>query len=196
MALFGKDEKTQRPDDARPAFINSPVLPGEPAPATSEPQVQAQLGKGSRIEGKLHFDGSVRIDGQVDGEIRAQEAVIIGESAVVTAHVTAGTLILTGKLTGDVVARKRIELRAPGRLTGNITTPCLVIHEGVVFEGRCSMSGTSSSTTAATPPTTAGADRTTAAATAATAATSGGAKVAQFSRDPAATGSSKTELSK
>ncbi|GIW45030.1 MAG: hypothetical protein KatS3mg077_2312 [Candidatus Binatia bacterium] len=137
MALFGKDDKGQRPEDARPAFINSPVVPGEPAPA--EPSVQAHLGKGSRVEGKLSFEGSVRIDGQVDGEIQAQEAVIIGESAVLNAQITAGTVILTGKLTGDVTARKRVELRAPARLLGNITTPCLVIHEGVIFEGRCSM---------------------------------------------------------
>jgi cytoskeletal protein CcmA (bactofilin family) len=153
MALFGKDDKAQRPDDARPAFINSPVLPGEPTP--SEPQVQAQLGRGSRIEGKLSFEGSVRIDGQVEGEIQAQEAVIIGDSAVLNAQVTAGTVILTGRLTGDVVARKRVELRAPGRLTGNITTPCLVIHEGVIFEGRCSMSSTASSTAATASPTSA-----------------------------------------
>lgn len=139
MALFGKDDKSQRSEDARPAFINSPVLPGEPVPA--EPSVQAHLGKGSRVEGKLTFEGSVRIDGQVEGEIQAQEAVIIGESAVVNAQVMAGTVILTGKLTGDVTARKRIELRAPARLIGNISTPCLVIHEGVIFEGRCTMSG-------------------------------------------------------
>ncbi len=137
MALFGKDDKSQRSEDARPAFINSPVLPGEPTP--TEPTVQAHLGKGSRVEGKLSFEGSVRIDGQVDGEIQAQEAVIIGESAVLNAQITAGTVILTGKLTGDIVARKRVELRAPARLLGNITTPCLVIQEGVVFEGRCSM---------------------------------------------------------
>lgn len=142
MALFGKDDKSQRSEDARPAFINSAMLPGEPAPA--EPSVQAHLGKGSRVEGKLSFEGSVRIDGQVDGEIQAQEAVIIGESAVLNAQITAGTVILTGKLTGDVVARKRVELRAPARLLGNITTPCLVIHEGVVFEGRCSMGGAAS----------------------------------------------------
>jgi cytoskeletal protein CcmA (bactofilin family) len=137
MALFGKDEKTQRPDDARPAFINSPVLPGEPAPSD---QLQAHLGKGSRVEGKLTFEGSVRIDGQVDGEIQAQEAVIIGETAMVNAQIVAGTVILTGRLTGDVTARKRVELRAPGKLTGNITTPTLVIHEGVIFEGHCAMS--------------------------------------------------------
>ncbi len=148
MALFGKDDKPQRSEDARPAFINSPVLPGEPVPA--EPSVQAHLGKGSRIEGKLTFEGSVRIDGQVEGEIQAQEAVIIGESAVLNAQVTAGTVILTGKLTGDVTARKRIELRAPARLIGNISTPCLVIHEGVVFEGRCTMGGAASGEAKAT----------------------------------------------
>ncbi len=137
MALFGKDDKPQRPEDARPAFINSPVLPGEPV--SNEPSVQAHLGKGSRVEGKLSFEGSVRIDGQVEGEIQAQDAVIIGETAVVKAQITAGTVILTGKLQGDVVARKRVELRAPGKLTGNITTPSLVIHEGVTFEGHCSM---------------------------------------------------------
>lgn len=168
MALFGKDDKSQRSEDARPAFINSPVLPGEPSPA--EPNVQAHLGKGSRVEGKLSFEGSVRIDGQVDGEIQAQEAVIIGENAVLNAQITAGTVILTGKLTGDVVARKRVELRSPARLLGNITTPCLVIHEGVVFEGRCSMGGAPGEvkpTAAATVPPS-GAER---------------AKVAQFPRD-------------
>lgn len=145
MALFGKDEKMQRPDDARPAFINSPVLPGEPAAAAgaSEQAPQAHLGKGSRVEGKLNFEGSVKIDGQVEGEIQAQEAVIIGESAVLNAQIIASTVILTGKVTGDITARKRVELRAPARLTGNINTPSLVIHEGVMFEGHCSM-GTSS----------------------------------------------------
>jgi cytoskeletal protein CcmA (bactofilin family) len=167
MALFGKDDKSQRSEDARPAFISSPGLPGEPAPV--EPSVQAHLGKGSRVEGKLSFEGSVRIDGQVDGEIQAQEAVIIGESAVLNAQVTAGTVILTGKLTGDVVARKRVELRAPARLLGNITTPCLVIHEGVIFEGRCSM-GSSQSEGKAT-------------AAAQPAASAERAKVAQFPRD-------------
>lgn len=164
MALFGKEDKSQRAEDGRPAFINSPVLPGEPVPA--EPAVQAHLGKGSKVEGKLTFEGSVRIDGCVDGEIQAQEAVIIGESAVLNAQVTAGTVILNGKLTGDVTARKRVELRAPARLMGNISTPCLVIHEGVIFEGRCTMGGASE-----------------ARGQAAAAGTMDRAKVAQFPRD-------------
>jgi cytoskeletal protein CcmA (bactofilin family) len=97
------------------------------------------IGKGSHIDGKLTFEGTVRIDGHVDGEITAQESVVIGENAVVKAQVTADSIIITGKVTGDITARRRIEIRAPGKLYGNITTPSLVIHDGVVFEGRCSM---------------------------------------------------------
>jgi len=110
----------------------------------AEESVQAHLGKGSRIEGKLAFDGSVRIDGTVEGEIQAQQSVIIGESAVINAQVFADTIVVKGKVTGDITARKQVELRAPGRLVGNVTSPSLVIHEGVIFEGHCSMAGTES----------------------------------------------------
>ncbi|MBP1688268.1 MAG: hypothetical protein H6Q33_4411 [Deltaproteobacteria bacterium] len=138
MALFAKDDKTQRPEAARPP-VSAPARPLE-APQHEE-AVQAHLGKGSRVEGKLTFDGSVKIDGTVEGEIGAQDAVIIGDGAVINAQIQAETIIIKGKVTGDIVARKRVELRAPARLTGNILTPSLVIHEGVVFEGHCSMGG-------------------------------------------------------
>jgi cytoskeletal protein CcmA (bactofilin family) len=139
MALFGKDEREQRPDVVRPAAVTPPARPSEPP--SSEESVQAHLGKGSRVEGKLTFEGSVRIDGHVEGEIEAHEAVIVGDSAVINAQINAETVIVKGKITGDIAARKRVELRAPGKLVGNITTPSLVIHEGVVFEGHCSMGG-------------------------------------------------------
>ena len=136
MALFSKDDKVQRTDAVRPTMSASP----RPAEGLQDEQsVQAHLGKGSRVEGKLTFEGSVKIDGHVEGEITAQEAVIVGDAAVISAQIHAETVIVKGKLTGDIVARKRVELRAPGRLMGNITTPSLVIHEGVVFEGHCSM---------------------------------------------------------
>lgn len=136
MALFVKDDKTQKSDDALHAGVQM-------APSTHD--VQAHLGQGSRIDGKLTFEGSVRIDGQVEGEISAQESVIIGESAEVTAQIVAATIIVQGRVTGDLTARKRIELKAPASIAGNISTPSLVIHEGVVFEGHCSMGGAAGS---------------------------------------------------
>ena len=103
--------------------------------------VQAYLGKGSRVSGKLNFDGTVRVDGHVEGEIAAQDTLIVGERAVVTAQISGNTVVIRGKVTGDINARKRVEIRAPGKLFGNIVTPSLVIHDGVIFEGHCSMGG-------------------------------------------------------
>jgi cytoskeletal protein CcmA (bactofilin family) len=99
----------------------------------------AFLGKGSRVVGKLTFEGPVRIEGQIEGEITAQDALTIGESAVVNAQIVGNTVVIQGHVTGDVTARKRLEIRAPGRLHGNISSPSLVIQEGVVFEGQCNM---------------------------------------------------------
>jgi cytoskeletal protein CcmA (bactofilin family) len=142
MALFAKDEKVQRPEGGTPV-VATPVVHPESAPYSAA-AVQAHLGKGSRVEGRLTFEGSVEIDGAVDGEIQAQQAVMIGENAVVAAQVVADVIIVKGKVTGDVTARKQVELHAPARLLGNITTPSLVIHDGVFFEGHCSMGGAES----------------------------------------------------
>ena len=170
MALFGRDEKDAK--DAREVRVDrpqpapSPVptasaeqKPPPPAPPRKEPvmletnrvetleagEVNAYLGKGSRVSGKLNFDGTVRVDGQVEGEISAQDTLIVGESAVVTAQISGNTVVIKGKVTGDINARTRVELRAPGKLYGNIVTPSLIIHDGVQFEGHCSM-GTSEAT--------------------------------------------------
>lgn len=97
------------------------------------------IGAGSHIVGTLNFEATVRIEGNVEGDISAQESIVIGDGAVVKAQLTADTIVVTGKVTGDLVARCRVEIRAPGELHGNITTPSLVIHDGVVFEGKCSM---------------------------------------------------------
>ena len=101
----------------------------------------AFLGKGTKIVGKLNFEGSVRIEGQIEGEIAAQDTLTIGESAVVKAKVTGTSVIVHGQVTGDIQARTRLELRAPSKVVGNINSGSLVIHEGAVFEGQCSMSG-------------------------------------------------------
>ena len=142
MALFVKDDKTQKSDEPLQA-----AAPASASAPTNARDVQAHLGQGSRVEGKLTFEGSVRIDGQVEGEISAQEMVVLGETADVSAQITANTIVVQGRVTGDLNARKRVELKAPASVAGNISTPCLVIHEGVVFEGHCAMGGSAASRT-------------------------------------------------
>jgi len=140
MALFGgkNDERPLRIDE--PREVTTPVA--SEARNSGEPtDLQAHLGRGSRIEGVLTFQGSVRIDGHVEGQIEAKDTVVIGDSATIVAQIVAATIIIKGNVTGDLSASKRVELRSPGRLLGNIVTPSLVIQDGVVFEGHCSMAG-------------------------------------------------------
>ena len=102
--------------------------------------IDAFLGKGTTITGKLVFAGPGRIEGRVDGEIEAQDTLTVGEGATVTAKVSGTTVVVEGRITGDVVARQRLELRASARVQGNVTTPSLIVHEGAILEGQCSMS--------------------------------------------------------
>jgi cytoskeletal protein CcmA (bactofilin family) len=103
-------------------------------------EVCAFLGKGTRVTGKLAFDGPGRIEGHVEGEVSAQDSLVIGESAVVNANINGTSIIVHGKVTGDIVARARLELRAPSKVIGNITAASLIIQDGAMFEGNCSMS--------------------------------------------------------
>lgn len=158
MALFGKDR--DRNDRPRVAGYENVVSDGGTAanesPTPSDRSWSAQetpssgskafLGRGSSVTGKLSFEGPAHIDGQVDGEIHAQDTLTIGEGAVVNAQIVGASVIINGRVTGDVTARKRLEIRAPGTLVGNITTPSLVIHEGVTFEGQCTMGNTEART--------------------------------------------------
>jgi len=102
-----------------------------------QPQKDQYLGKGSRVTGKLNVDETVQVDGNVEGDIFA-ETLILGEAAVVTGQINGQTVVIKGQVTGDINARTRVEIYGSGKLQGNIVAPSLVVHEGAIFEGRCS----------------------------------------------------------
>ena len=121
----------------------NPTLQKEEAPPKpAEPGPVAYLYKGSRVNGQLSFQGAVRIDGSVDGEIQCQGTLTIGEGADIRAKISGRVVILRGKVEGNVTAKERLELIAPARLIGNVDTPRLLVTEGVVFDGNCAMGTT------------------------------------------------------
>jgi|GEM_PF-895283 len=99
----------------------------------------AILGKGCRFEGKLTFHGKVRIDGAFAGQIVSSDTLVIGAGADVTAEIDVGSLVLQGKLTGNVRATEAIELKQPAEMRGNLEAPALQIDRGVAFEGMSKM---------------------------------------------------------
>jgi cytoskeletal protein CcmA (bactofilin family) len=133
MALFSKEPKNPKSNQTVKPTMGKLFFEA----ATGE--ARAYLGKGSKIMGKLFFEESARIDGQVDGEISANDVVVIGESAVVTALLNAPSVVIAGKFSGDMIAAKRIEIRPTAKVFGNLTTPVLVMHDGALFEGHCRM---------------------------------------------------------
>jgi cytoskeletal protein CcmA (bactofilin family) len=102
-------------------------------------ELNAILGKGSEFEGKLTFEGTVRIDGKFSGEISTNDVLVIGEGARVQAEISAGSVVINGEVHGNVRALNSIELHQPARVRGNLETPQLSIDKGVIFEGTSKM---------------------------------------------------------
>lgn len=97
------------------------------------------LDRDCETEGRLKFAGTLIINGKVRGEIFSSGTLLVGESAEVEGDVRVNTAIVSGQVTGNLIARERVELRSGARITGDIVTPALVLDEGVVFEGNCRM---------------------------------------------------------
>ena len=116
-----------------------PTAIGAAAAAHKPGELNALLGKGSAFEGKLLFEGTVRIDGKFTGEIVSTDQLIIGEGAEVKANIKVGTLVCLGDYQGDATASKGIELKAPAKVRGNLTTAAIVVERGVFFDGTCKM---------------------------------------------------------
>ncbi len=103
-------------------------------------EITALLGRGTRFEGKLHFDGRVRVDGYFQGEINSDDTLIIGDGAEVHAEIEVATVIVRGgQVHGNIRARNAIEIHAPGKMVGNLHSPSLFIDRGVEFQGSCRM---------------------------------------------------------
>ncbi|HEX6800884.1 MAG TPA: polymer-forming cytoskeletal protein [Candidatus Binatia bacterium] len=101
--------------------------------------VGAYLGTGTKINGKLHFDGPATIDGEVDGEIIASAHITVGQQAIVKGKVSAQSILVQGKVMADVVAEKKLEIQPPGSVVGDVTAMSLVIGDGAILEGHISM---------------------------------------------------------
>jgi cytoskeletal protein CcmA (bactofilin family) len=106
-------------------------------PAT---EITTLLGRGSRFEGKLHFEGRVRIDGEFSGEILSDDTLIIAEGASIDGDILAATVIIRGgRVRAEVRATRSIELYVPAEVSGNLRAPEIFIDKGVHFTGTCTM---------------------------------------------------------
>ena len=104
-------------------------------------QINSIIGEGSVFEGKFYISGSLKVDGEFEGEIKTEEVLIVGPSGRVKTNITAKEVVMSGALIGDITAIERVRLTESGRMLGNINTPSIHISEGVVCKGSINITG-------------------------------------------------------
>ena len=116
-------------------------------------EITALLGRGTKFEGKLHFEGRVRVDGQFKGEIKSDDTLVIGDGAEVHAEIECATVIVRGGIVnGNIRAKTALEIHAPAKVVGNIHSPSIFIDRGVEFQGSCRMDALDNATKNAAKP--------------------------------------------
>lgn len=138
MALFrSRDTGSSSPASPGGSSDSSP----SPSPSSSSAQRRrvTHIAAGSKVEGKLTGPTELLIEGEVDGEIRVESAVMIGTEGVVRGPISAQMVRVGGRVIGDVQASDRVEVAPSGGLEGDIAAPRVVIAEGAFFKGRIDM---------------------------------------------------------
>jgi cytoskeletal protein CcmA (bactofilin family) len=135
MSMFRRTDQARTPSSAPGAAESS----ASPAAAAAQRRRLTHVAPGTRVEGKLSGATELLIEGQVDGEIQVQAAVVIGAEGVVQGPISAQVVRVGGRVVGSVLATERVEVAPSGVLEGDITAPRVIIAEGAFFKGRVEM---------------------------------------------------------
>src|SRR5262245_11685222 len=129
----------------QPAAIPTVTPPApDPKPMDSVPaqHVAASLGKSMTIKGELTASEDLTLYGHMDGRITLSDHMLtIGPEADIRAEISAGAVVIMGAVVGNVTATRRVEIRATGSVTGDISSPGLAIDEGGLVVGKVQMTG-------------------------------------------------------
>ena len=126
-------------DDAEHEEAQDPTLPREAAMTEQASTEVTIVGQGAKLEGTVVSAGSLRIDGQVKGQINADGDVILSPQSQVEADIRAVNVTVAGRFKGNVFAKQTAELSRGGRVDGNITSKSLIVSEGAIFNGQSNM---------------------------------------------------------
>jgi cytoskeletal protein CcmA (bactofilin family) len=136
------DDAEPMPDTAEPGAGDAPVAvhpaPAPMARANAPRAADAATGviaADSIWSGTLRSRGSLQVFGQVEGDLAASEEIFVAEGAQVNARVAARVVVVAGTVDGTVECSGRLEVLPTGRISGDVTSPSLVVHEGATLEG-------------------------------------------------------------
>ena len=131
ISSFGRGGKDEPMSTSAPASSKS----------STSTNLTAFIDQGSEFEGKLTFKDTVRIDGSFQGEISSENTLIVGETGTIQATIRSNSVVVSGTIVGNVIAKRQVVLHKNARVDGDLETPSIVIEEGAVFNGKISMGG-------------------------------------------------------
>jgi cytoskeletal protein CcmA (bactofilin family) len=134
-----------------PEPVATPEPPAEVAPRAEAPvsvaprklpAAETTIGQGVTFDGTLRFVGTMRMSGGTfNGKITAGDRLIVGDGATLSADASCGSIEVHGEARGTLTARDSVELRAPARVTADVSAPSFAIDKGALFDGTVRMSG-------------------------------------------------------
>lgn len=101
--------------------------------------IHTVIGPDAKFKGELTFSGGVRIEGAFDGSIQTDGTVLVSKGGQTKADIQAGSVVVEGQIEGGIVAKDRVELNGSAEMHGDLEAKTLVVKEGAVFVGRCSV---------------------------------------------------------
>lgn len=97
------------------------------------------VGKATVVTGNMVIQNSLRVDGKVKGKIEVTDTVIVGKEGVVEGEIQAKDVLVGGKIVGNISASSKVLLESNAKVFGDIKASQLVVDEGALFDGQCSM---------------------------------------------------------
>jgi cytoskeletal protein CcmA (bactofilin family) len=101
---------------------------------------ETTIGEQSVFEGRFAVRGNLRVDGTFEGQALVVDQLAIGPKGRVRANISATSVVVEGIIIGNITAARRVLLLSTARVLGDLKTPELIIQDGVVLEGRCTIS--------------------------------------------------------
>ena len=131
----------QQQEAAQPAASRGAMTESESiARDIKEGRLSGYVGAGTNLTGETNFQAMLRIDGHLTGRVISDNGtLVIGSGGQVDADIIVSSATIGGTVNGDIVATEKVELGRTARVIGNIQTPRLMIEDGAIFEGNCSM---------------------------------------------------------
>lgn len=109
----------------------------EESPATGD--IETVIGKNTKIQGEVSGTGNLRIDGEIEGELKLSGSVIVGETGMVTGNISARALNVSGTVHGNARTEESLTIHSSGQLIGDVQVNAFQIEDGGIFKGRSEM---------------------------------------------------------